>query len=89
MAYQITDACAMCGMCVYECPNVAISEADEMMEIDPEKCTECVGSNPSPMCAKVCPNEAAVPDPAHEESTDELLAKWKSLHPGETPKLFS
>jgi hypothetical protein len=30
---------------------------------------------------------AAGPDPAHQESRDQLLAKWKRLHPGETPKV--
>lgn len=89
MAYMITDECAMCGMCVWECPNGAITEADETMEIDPDKCTECVGSNASPRCVKECPNEAVVPDSTHEETTEQLLAKWAALHPGETPKLFS
>jgi pantetheine-phosphate adenylyltransferase len=55
-------------------------------EIDPAKCTECVGSNPSSKCAEVCPVDACVPDPAHKESKDQLLEKWKKLHPGETPK---
>ena len=88
MAYQITDACAMCGMCMAECTNDAISEAEDTMVIDPERCTECVGSNPSPRCVKVCPNEAVVLDPAHEETKEQLLAKWEALHPGETPRVF-
>jgi ferredoxin len=88
MAYQITDECAMCGMCVWECPNAAITEGEGMMEIDPDKCTECVGSNPSPRCVKECPNEAVVLDPLHSETREQLLAKWQVLHPGETPKLF-
>jgi hypothetical protein len=28
---------------------------------------------------------ACVPDPNHQESHEELLAKWLLLHPGETP----
>jgi hypothetical protein len=27
-----------------------------------------------------------VPDPAHKESKDQLLEKWKALHPGKTPQ---
>lgn len=86
MAYKITDDCISCGACESECPNQAISEGDTTYKIDPAKCTECVGSNPSSKCAEVCPVDACVSDPAHKESKDQLLAKWKKLHPGETPK---
>lgn len=78
----------MCGMCVWECPNSAIAEGDMIMEIDPDKCTECVGSNPSPRCVKECPNDAVVLDSEQEETGEELLAKWAVLHPGEAPKVF-
>ncbi len=86
MAYKITDDCISCGACESECPNQAISEGDTIYKIDPAKCTECVGSNPSSKCAEVCPVDSCVPDAAHQESRDQLLAKWKKLHPGETPK---
>lgn len=88
MAYMITDECAMCGMCVWECPNNAIVEDDMVMKIEWDKCTECVGSNPSPRCVKECPNDAVVLDPDHEETREDLLAKWDRLHPGETAKVF-
>ena len=86
MAYKISDDCISCGACEAECPNAAIKEGDSLFIIDPNKCTECVGSYPSSKCAEVCPVGAAQPDPAHKESKDELLARWKKLHPGETPK---
>lgn len=86
MAYKITDDCISCGACESECPNQAISEGDTIYKIDPDKCTECVGSNPSSKCAEVCPTDACVSDAAHKESKDQLLAKWKKIHPGETPK---
>ena len=85
MAYKITDECISCGACEPECPNKAISEGDTTYVIDPNKCTECVGSNPSSQCAEVCPVDACVPDPAHKESKEQLLEKCKKLHPGETP----
>jgi len=85
MAYKITDDCISCGACEAECKNDAISEGEEVFVIDPSKCTECVGNYDSPRCAEVCPVEAAVPDPEHEESREELLDKWRALHPGETP----
>ena len=83
MAYRITDDCISCGVCEPECPNNAISEG-EINRIDPARCTECAGSHESPKCASICPQEACVPDPDHRESRDQLLDKWRKLHPGET-----
>jgi ferredoxin len=81
MAYKITDECISCGACEAECPNKAISEGDTVYKIDPDKCTECVGSHDSSKCAEVCPVEAPQPDPAHVETKEALLAKYKKLHP--------
>ncbi len=86
MAYKISDDCISCGACEAECPNQAISEGENAYVIDPEKCTECIGSHDSSKCAEVCPVTAPSADPAHKESKEQLLAKWKKLHPGETPK---
>jgi ferredoxin len=86
MAYKITEECISCGACEAECPNKAIKEGDTTYVIDPERCTECVGSHPASKCAEVCPVGAPVPDPDRKESRDQLLTKWKKLHPGETPK---
>ena len=87
MAYKITDECISCGACEPECPNQAISEGESIYKIDPNKCTECVGSHPSSQCAEVCPVDSCVPDPAHKEAKEALLEKWKKLHPGETPSV--
>ena len=87
MAYKITDECISCGACEAECPNVAIREGDTTYVIDPAKCSECVGSYESSRCAAVCPVSACVPDPEHVETRERLLNKWRSLHPGETPKV--
>jgi ferredoxin len=87
MAYKITDDCISCGACEPQCPNEAIKEGNPIYVIDPAKCTECFGSYPSSKCAEVCPVDASMPDPAHVETKDQLLAKWKSLHPGQTPKV--
>ena len=85
MAYKITDECISCGACEAECQNQAISEGETIYVIDPDKCTECVGNFESPKCAEICPVEACEPDPDHVESREQLLDKWRSLHPGETP----
>lgn len=80
MAYKINEECASCGVCAEECPNKAISEGDERYIIDPDKCTECAGFFDEPQCRSVCPVEAPVPDPDHQETKDQLLAKKKRLH---------
>ena len=43
MALMITDECINCDVCEPECPNEAIYLGIEIYEIDPSKCTECVG----------------------------------------------
>lgn len=87
MAYKISDECISCGACEPECPNQAISEGETTYVINPDKCTECVGSYASSRCAEICPVDACGADSAHKETKDQLLAKWKKLHPGETPKV--
>ncbi len=85
MAYKISEECISCGACEAECLNEAISEGDVIYVIDPIKCTECVGYFDSPKCVEICPVEAPMPDPDNQESQEQLLEKWKKLHPGETP----
>ena len=85
MACKITDEYIPCGACERECANDAISEGDTIYVIDPEKCTECVGNYESPRCVEVCPMGAPVPDPDHEETKEQLMEKWQSLHTSGTP----
>jgi ferredoxin len=85
MAFIITEECISCGACEPECPNAAISEGETIYVIDPSKCTECVGSFESSRCADICPVDSCVADPAHVETREQLLEKWRGLHPGETP----
>jgi ferredoxin len=86
MAYMINDECISCGACEPECPNLAISEGETIYIIDAGKCTECVGSFDTQQCVEICPVDACIPDPGHEESREKLLEKWQQLHPGEEPK---
>ena len=81
MAYKITDECISCGACEPECQNQAITEGETIYVIDPDKCTECVGSHDSSKCAEVCPVDSCVPDSDHEESREALLEKWQKSHP--------
>ena len=79
MALMITDECINCGACEPECPNMAISAGYEFFEIDPDKCTECVGHFDESQCAAVCPVDCCVPDPKHKESKEELMEKYERL----------
>ena len=85
MAYKITDDCISCGACEPECKNEAIKEGDTIYEIDPAKCTECVGWFEESKCVEVCPVDCCILDTDHKESRTQLVDKWKKLHPGETP----
>jgi len=85
MALMITDACINCGACEPECPNEAISQGAEYFEIDPEKCTECIGFYDEPQCIAVCPVDCIVPNPDYKETKEELLEKFKKLHPDKEP----
>jgi len=84
-AYKTTDDCISCGACEAECRSEAISEGEESYVIDADRCTECIGNFESPKCAEVCPVDACVPDPEHQESKEQLLEKWRSPHLGESP----
>ena len=55
MALLITDTCINCDMCDPECPNQAITLGSKIYEIDPDRCTECVGHYEKPTCISVCP----------------------------------
>ncbi|MCP4285734.1 MAG: YfhL family 4Fe-4S dicluster ferredoxin, partial [Gammaproteobacteria bacterium] len=57
----------------------AITQGDEIYEIDPLLCTECVGHYDEPQCVEVCPVDCIPKDPDHVESEDELMAKYEML----------
>lgn len=79
MALLINDKCINCDMCEPECPNQAITLGEVIYEIDPVLCTECVGHYDKPTCKTVCPITCIVADPAHPETTDELLIKYHMI----------
>ena len=79
MALMITDECINCDVCEPECPNGAIYQGEEIYEIDPNKCTECVGHFDEPQCQQVCPVDCIPLDPSHSESKDQLMTKFLKL----------
>jgi ferredoxin len=100
MATIITAECINCGACEPECPNTAIYQgavqwqapdgamhpaiSNDIFYIVPEKCTECVGFHDHEACAAVCPVDCCVPDPKIPETHEVLLARARTLHPGES-----
>jgi len=79
MSLIITDECINCDVCEPECPNEAIFMGEEIYEIDWKLCTECVGHYDEPQCVEVCPVDCIPKDPEHEETNDELMAKYREL----------
>jgi len=77
MSLLITDECINCDVCEPECPNDAIYMGKEIYEIDPNKCTECMGHFDVPQCAEVCPIDCCLSDPNNVETEEQLLAKLK------------
>jgi hypothetical protein len=80
MATMITSECINCGACEPECPNNAISQAEELYVIDPLLCTECVGFHDYEACAAVCPVDCCVTDPNNVETEDALIGRAKAIH---------
>ena len=83
MALKILDTCINCDVCEPVCPNQAITQGVEIYEIEPERCTDCVGHLDEPQCRKLCPVDGCIPvDPAHVESQEQLLVKFHRLTDG-------
>lgn len=79
MALKITQDCINCDVCEPACPNQAIYQGVEIYEIDPERCTECVGHFNIPQCRSLCPVDCIPNDPDHAESQAQLLDKYHCL----------
>ena len=79
MALMITDECINCDVCEPECPNEAISQGEEIYQIDPSRCTECVGHHDEPQCRRLCPVDCIPLHPDYVESREALYAKYLKL----------
>ncbi len=79
MALLITDECINCDVCEPECPNEAIYEGEEIYEINPDLCTECVGHFDTPQCVQVCPVECIPVNPDRIETPEQLMSKYVLL----------
>ncbi|MBR6026711.1 MAG: YfhL family 4Fe-4S dicluster ferredoxin [Neisseriaceae bacterium] len=79
MALLIGEECINCDVCEPECPNNAIFQGEEIYEINPDLCTQCVGHHDEPQCQMVCPVDCIIPDPNRVESPEELQAKFDKI----------
>jgi ferredoxin len=82
VALMITDHCINCDVCEPECPNGAISMGAEIYEIDPQRCTECVGHFDEPQCRQVCPVDCIPVDPQRVETREVLIQRYDRLQRG-------
>ena len=80
-----SEECSSCGACETECPNEAISEGDSAYVINADLCTECVGFFAEPQCVGTCPTDSIGPDTSNPEGKEQLLAKFKKVHPEKEP----
>jgi ferredoxin len=79
MSLMITDECINCDVCEPVCPNDAIYQGQEIYEIDPNLCTECIGHYDEPQCVSVCPIDCIPMNPDVVETKEQLLAKFKRI----------
>jgi ferredoxin len=79
MALLITEDCINCDICESECPNDAISQGEEYFEIEPSKCTECIGHFTESQCTEVCPINCIILDPSNIETKEQLINKYNIL----------
>ncbi|WP_374294989.1 YfhL family 4Fe-4S dicluster ferredoxin [Acinetobacter sp.] len=79
MALTITDECINCDVCEPACPNEAIYMGEDIYEIDPALCTECVGHYDTPQCALLCPVSCIPKDERHIETEEQLLEKYQRI----------
>lgn len=79
MSLLITDECINCDVCEPECPNTAIYQGEEIYEINPELCTQCVGHYDEPQCQQVCPVDCINIDTVHPETQEQLQQKYLKI----------
>ena len=82
MSLFITDECINCDVCEPECPNDAIYQGEEIYEINPSLCTQCVGHYDEPQCQQVCPVDCILVDEEHPKTPQQLQEKYERLVAG-------
>ncbi len=52
---------------------------EEIYQINPDRCTECIGHFDEPQCQVLCPVSCIPQDPDRPETVELLWAKFTSL----------
>lgn len=65
MALKIIPGCISCDVCVWVCPNQAITAQEPIYLINPSLCDECQGHADEPQCVALCPVSCIIPDLQH------------------------
>ena len=79
MALKITEECINCDVCEPVCPNQAIYMGEQIYEINPELCTECIGHYEIPQCVDICPIDCIPKDDRYNETITDLYLKLVEL----------
>ena len=79
MALKITEECINCDVCEPACPNQAIYMGEQIYEINPNLCTECVGHFEIPQCVDICPIDCIPKDENYVETNDQLYQKYLQI----------
>ena len=72
------ETCIRCGICLPECPNEGITEAEDGYVIESGMCSECFGFYAQSRCMEVCPVEAV--EDAEEQVPEEVLVERAVAH---------
>ena len=80
MDLMINDNYTACAACKTVSSNDAIAVGDPIYVIDPFRCTECVGAEDEPQCKLVCPADCIEVNPDYQETPEQLMEKYQSLH---------
>ena len=79
MALKISEECINCDVCEPVCPNQAIYMGEQIYEINPNLCTECVGHFDIPQCVDICPIDCIPKDENYVETNVQLYQKYLQL----------
>lgn len=79
MSLLITEECINCDVCEPECPNGAITQGEEIYQINHDLCTECVGHYETSQCVDVCPVDCIILDANYPETKEQLTIKYQGL----------
>ncbi|AFY75545.1 MAG: helix-turn-helix domain-containing protein [Hydrococcus sp. C42_A2020_068] len=89
MTYTIVTECIACDACRPRCPTEAIARRENLYQIDPYLCNNCLEYYPDPLCVVLCPTLHPVPleiDPSFKIKRKKC--RWSDKESLANPELF-